>query len=205
MMKPIPRKAQSVSTRLIIGAAICVLGLPVCGQSPLVELSFSEAVGAATVNSGSLGGSGIFAQTDWRPVSTNRVPVGAFAPGNNVAFALASPDGPGGGGPASSATANFHRRDGGQENWGYHFPVHNISVARLHPGVCRRCPAGAAMAERLKAGPIVVGESVHLRQAEWNSPRERWNDAIRDPESPHVAIFLNGAPSFKVGRSGRPL
>jgi len=150
-MKPIPRKAQSVSTRLIIGAAICVLGLPVCGQSPLVELSFSEAVGAATVNSGSLGGSGIFAQTDWRPVSTNRVPVGAFAPGNNVAFALASPDGPGfdlvqtggalriginqwpdgsgGGRPASSAGVITADPNTGANNWVFFAVTYDSALA----------------------------------------------------------------------------
>src|SRR5687768_6545214 len=53
-------------------------------QPAVVELGFSEFTGAGTTNSGSFGGTGSFVQTDGRPIFTNRVPVGAFVPANNL-------------------------------------------------------------------------------------------------------------------------
>ena len=51
---------------------------------PVVEFGYSEFTGTTTTNSGLFGGTGSFVQTDGRPIFTNRVPVGAFAPANNL-------------------------------------------------------------------------------------------------------------------------
>lgn len=47
-------------------------------------LSFSEGTGTTTANSADLGGSGVFVQRDGFPIFSTNVPVGTFAPSNNL-------------------------------------------------------------------------------------------------------------------------
>ena len=52
--------------------------------APLVEMRFSEGSDVITANSGSLGGSASFAQSNAYPLFTNNVPTGVYAPANNA-------------------------------------------------------------------------------------------------------------------------
>jgi len=51
---------------------------------PIVAMRFAEAVGNATTNSGTLGGSATFVQQNSYPVFSTNVPVGVYAPAGNL-------------------------------------------------------------------------------------------------------------------------
>jgi len=96
-------------------AALPVAALLYCSPSfaaTLVDLRFDEASGTTTVNRGSSGGFGTFAEQNGAPAFSSNIPTGTFAPRGNISSIDFGPiSGPDGSRaidfPASTATPTF--------------------------------------------------------------------------------------------------